>query len=372
MYIACDESGFTGANLLSKDQRLFSYASCTLNDQEAWELIDRLKSKHQIQMPELKSQKLLRKKSGRLFIVEVLSEIEGRYAVSIQDKLLSLCGWAFEYIYEPVLQGKNYEILAKQDFHKFIAMFLWNWVNVGDENAKTFVSQFQDYMRNLQAWRAPLLFDNNDIKIEDEDPFNLVLIFSNGYKHLIIPDNDNIQNTLPDKGKWLLDLSLSSLWSHMAHWSKNGDKLNVLCDSSKPLFSSRNSIPTTPEELDLLREEHYFPEDVKGWELEQPIQFGDSRNHPSIQLADLVAGTAIQIFSKKIEMNTETKPLFDGMEEHGLSEHSILPNLDIIKLDNKHGMACYRMMFYLAQLAISKTWPIPNLDIIFRQAKNEP
>lgn len=365
MFIACDESGFTGANLLSNDQRFFSYASCTLNDHDAWELINQLRNKHQIQMPELKSQKLLKTKAGRSFIVEALSKIEGKYAVNVHDKLLALCGWAFEYIYEPVLQGENFKVLAKHDFHKFIAMFLWNWVNVDDSNAKTFITEFQDYMRNLQAWRAPLLFENTNLNIEDEDPFDLILLFSNGYKHLIVPDNEEISDILPDQGKWLLDLSVTSLWSHMSHWSTHGEKLNILCDSSKPLYSFKDSIPTTPSELVSLREAHYFPEKIVGWELENPVKFGDSRNHPSIQLADLVAGTAIQVFNRNINLTPDTRPLFEAIERHGLTEHSILPNLDIIKLDTKHGMACYRMMFFLANLAINKTWPLPNLEDIF-------
>jgi len=369
MFIACDEAGHTGPNLLSKDQRYFSFASCCISDDEAYKIISDARKKYPTQMPELKSQKLLRSNQGTALIAEVFRKIDGRYAVNVSDKLLALCGWIFEYIYEPVLQGKNYEILARKNFHKYVAMFLWSWAKSGDQRCSTFVDQFQDYMRNLQTWRAPLLFENEQIDLKQNDPFNLILAFSNGYRHRIIPDNKNIQNHTTDGGKWLLDLSVSGLWSHMSHWSKNSGALNILCDESKPIFAFRDKIPTSKNDLKNLRESHYFSEDILGWELSRPIQFGNSRNHPSIQLADLVAGTAEQIFSGKIKPVGNLLSVFQSVERHGLNDHSILPNFEVLDLETIEGMANYRMMFWLANAAQENTWPLDNLEIIYRSAE---
>ena len=49
-----DESGFTGPRLLDQDQRFFSYASVAITEDEAWRIIRDARSKHPVQMPELK------------------------------------------------------------------------------------------------------------------------------------------------------------------------------------------------------------------------------------------------------------------------------------------------------------------------------
>jgi hypothetical protein len=50
--ISCDESGHTGPDLLHKDQRYFAYASVTVCDAEAFEIIRKASAGHPMQMPE--------------------------------------------------------------------------------------------------------------------------------------------------------------------------------------------------------------------------------------------------------------------------------------------------------------------------------
>jgi hypothetical protein len=102
--IVCDEAGHTGPDLLAKDQRIFSFSSVELSDAEAFEIVRKARADHPVQMPELKASRLLATDRGRNLIAALLAAIEGRYIVSVADKLLALCGWLFEYIYEPVYQ----------------------------------------------------------------------------------------------------------------------------------------------------------------------------------------------------------------------------------------------------------------------------
>jgi hypothetical protein len=103
--IACDEAGYTGPDLLHKDQRFFAYASVAISDAKAAELIRKARAAHPVQMPELKARALISSARGRRLVADLLTEIEDRYIVSIYDKLLALCGWFFENIYEPVYQA---------------------------------------------------------------------------------------------------------------------------------------------------------------------------------------------------------------------------------------------------------------------------
>lgn len=102
--VACDEAGHTGPNLLQKDQRMFAFSSVATSDAEAFEIIRKARADHPVQMPELKATRLLGSERGRQLISALLAAIDGRYVVTVNDKLLALCGWFFEYIYEPVYQ----------------------------------------------------------------------------------------------------------------------------------------------------------------------------------------------------------------------------------------------------------------------------
>ena len=102
--ISCDEAGHTGPDLLDKDQRIFAFSSVAVTDAEALEIIRKVRADYPVQMPELKAARLLASGRGRKLIAAVLDALEGRYLVNAHDKLLALCGWFFEYIYEPVYQ----------------------------------------------------------------------------------------------------------------------------------------------------------------------------------------------------------------------------------------------------------------------------
>ena len=53
--IGCDEAGFTGSDLLAKDQRFFAFASVAVPDAEAEQLIAKARADFQVGMPELKA-----------------------------------------------------------------------------------------------------------------------------------------------------------------------------------------------------------------------------------------------------------------------------------------------------------------------------
>lgn len=91
--IACDESGYTGPDLLHRDQRYFAYASVVISDDEASGIIKRARATDPVQMPELKARVLMSSERGCRLVAALLADLEGRYIVSINDKLLALCGW---------------------------------------------------------------------------------------------------------------------------------------------------------------------------------------------------------------------------------------------------------------------------------------
>ena len=215
--IACDEAGHTGPDLLAADQRYFAFASVSVDDVEAWEIIQAARTRHPVQMPELKAARLMNSRRGRDLIVDVVSAIRGRFAVISHDKLVALCGWVFEYMYEPVFKY-NPSIFYEKNLHRFVAMFAYLWFQDLDSRAPAALTQFQKYMRSKDFRDAPALFDQVLPPLGDDaagHPFELVLRFARGYKPEITRDNANIPKETVDGGKWVLDLSASALWSHL-------------------------------------------------------------------------------------------------------------------------------------------------------------
>lgn len=65
-------------------------------------------------MPELKASRLLGSNHGRKLIAALMDACEGRFAICIHDKLLALCSWFFEYIYEPVFKDNPWLVYEKK------------------------------------------------------------------------------------------------------------------------------------------------------------------------------------------------------------------------------------------------------------------
>ncbi len=199
MQIACDEAGHTGPDLLAADQRFFAFASLNISDEEAWALISEARQMYPVQMPELKASKLMGSNQGRRLIAHLLAQIDGRFAVNAHDKLLALCGWVFEYIFEPVYQDDPRIFYAK-DFHRFIAMFCYLWFQDERSEAQEALQQFQAFMRSKDTKDAPALFEFNGGDLTGQPhPFELIQRFATGHRETIAQDIANIKIHTSDR-----------------------------------------------------------------------------------------------------------------------------------------------------------------------------
>src|SRR4051812_36391066 len=93
--IYCDESGYTGPDLLQDQQPHFSYAGVALSLEEARNLIARIRRDHLIANPELKATELIRTETGLHAILDVLKAVEDRFVFVFFHKRLGLCGKVF-------------------------------------------------------------------------------------------------------------------------------------------------------------------------------------------------------------------------------------------------------------------------------------
>ena len=335
MILACDEAGHTGPDLLAKDQRYFAFASVNISDDEAWALIADARKAYPVQMPELKASKLMGSNQGRRIVSLIAQEVEGRFAVNAHDKLLALCGWMFEYIFEPVYQD-NPRIFYQKDFHRFIAMFCYLWFSDQSSEAAKALAQFQAYMRSKDIGEAPILFRfSGGQAIGQPHPFELIRRLATGHSEMIARDNAKIERLTSDKGTWTLDLSASGLWSHLNHWGKLKQPITVLCDDSKPLRAIAGDLAGVGLDAAIERAKALFGHQDLGWEFEKPLEFVDSRAHPSVQVADILASTAVYCYSYGLPKGMEaTGEILDA----GMLRDSIFPDFERVDLEREEVM----------------------------------
>jgi hypothetical protein len=224
-------------------------------------------------------------------------------------------------------------------------------------------------MRTRNEVDAPLLFN----KIHDplrpdglEHPFQLVLRFARGYRDLIIADNARLNTATADQGRWILDLSASALWSHLNYWGRKGQPLVVRCDVSKPLQAIVNNFTGNEEDPAIWRLRHMGRNEPLGWLLSGPIEFVDSRDHPAIQLADIIAGAVVRCLSRGVPIGFEET--VKQLEAHFMQD-CILPDMDIIDLRQRVAAVNSLMLYDLAVRAERKRDPYENLAEMYYVAE---
>lgn len=70
--IYCDESGFTGGNLLDEKDPFFAYATVAVSHEEASIFVREIIKDYKVQASELKFQKLIKYSKGKQAITRIL------------------------------------------------------------------------------------------------------------------------------------------------------------------------------------------------------------------------------------------------------------------------------------------------------------
>lgn len=285
--ISFDESGFTGPDLLNEAQPYFVYASHDLSAEEAADFLDKLKADFSFQGKELKATRLKKRGDWEDLSNRICEISDQRSRVVTFDKRAALAGKFFEYFFEPVL-AKNSLAFYRIDFHRYIMNTITSlmWKSGADYSGLS--AQMQAFMRSFDPAEAPDIFGAGG-----QHPIEMQRIqsFCLGYANQIEAETEHLRPENDETGKWALDLTSSSLFSLLFQWwGHRHPRLRVLCDDSKPLapmaeffdawVDQEQSVPVTNGRT---------TSQLRG-NLVCPLEFGSSEQHPSVQLADLLAG----------------------------------------------------------------------------------
>lgn len=281
-----DESGFTGENLLSDDQKTFSYASINITAIEAEALVARIITKYKIQNGELKAVKLIRRDRGKKAILEILEEIQDKIKISIHDKKFALTAHFFEYVFEPVLAKKS-SIFYQHDFHKYISNALYIALITNDELTNKIMIIFEKLMRKKELnhlHEIISLLEENQIDSEELEFLKKMVVFIDIHKEIIFSE-------IKDLPSWTIDLSMTSLNALFSEWGRTGGEIIAYCDNSKPINEKIDWFEPMIGREEII----YSPFDLcDGYKVAltynlKEINMVDSKEHSGVQLADIVA-----------------------------------------------------------------------------------
>lgn len=363
--VSCDEAGFTGNRLLDSQQTHFAYASVTVSNEEAAAIVKSLRQTHRLQGRELKALNLLKHDRGRNAIQHLFDQINGRCLVTVYDKRFCLATKLFEYIYEPVLQENN-AVFYRNNMHRFVATYLYMQMLASGAGVGTLVSEFENFMRSLDPADAPSVFG-----YDGEEQFDLLLkpiiSFAHGFNVVIARETRNL-GTTGQHAKWVVELSISALASHLRHWGEIFPLLEVVCDDSKPLRDQTDALDVMINRPQISYFSGFGTRRPITWNMSRSIAFASSRESAAIQLADVVAGVAAAAASRSSD--PELERFIPFIQAH-LGQECILPDMTIIDLESDDAAVNLFVMHELARRAEAWEDPLLGMEYFYELARRE-
>ncbi len=334
--IYCDESGFTGSKLLDRAQPYFTYASVSMNAADADELIDRVRKNNKLQKVEFKSSNLLKHERGRRAMTEVIESVAKEARIVAHDKKFALASFIFENGFEPALAANN-ALFYSINFHRFISGILHALFESKDEPAEALFERFEATMRSLDAEELIGLFsapDAPDDLVVAEGVVGDIGTFLTCHRARMAEELDTIRKLA--SARWALDLSMTSLFALLSHWSDRHGSIEVTCDKSKPLRAYQDLLDVFVGRTDRAYSRWSGRSTLMTPNLTRSIQFENSKNVHGLQVADVLAGAAAHIFRVRGQTDADATHwlnIFESCESFG--DECIVPTPDAIDLDQE-------------------------------------
>jgi Protein of unknown function (DUF3800) len=328
--IYCDESGFTGNNLLSDDQPYFVYSSVSIDEQEARQIVQGAIKNHKIELSEMKGSKLIRYYKGQQAVLSILNRCNQHASVLIIEKKYALAAKFYEYMFEPIL-ANNSLLFYNIGFHRFIASGLYFHFLGKDETTIQVLRDFEDALKEKDFPRIANTLKSFRTSRKAPPFMRRIASFT-------LKNKDNIEEEweflkqYKDIGKWILDLTSTSLQSLLTEWGKSGKKLQVMCDASKPLLQQLDFFNTFVGQRDLITYNIEGGNTTITYNLTEEIKMVDSRNHFSIQIADIFASSLSYALKNR---GTEFSEKCIALCRNAISEKSPAPDVQYLDMKAK-------------------------------------
>ena len=285
-----DESGYTGNNLLSANQPVFAYASVAIHPSDAENICKETIERFHIKGNELKGANLVRYPLGREAVTWVITQCRDISLIVVADKIFALSGKFFEYIFEPILQDNN-SLFYAIGFHKFIANLIYIMFKANTEYVEHSLTEFESLMRSQDPSAFKRMLEPLGTGLTINDPFGSILTFAICHEKGILrelkslPREDGI-------ARWMLELTVTSLFWLLSSWSEQYEPIEVICDESKPLFENQDIFDAMVGRKDKIYMKLGAQKEVRlTYNLSGPIKFQNSKESAGIQIADIISSS---------------------------------------------------------------------------------
>ncbi|WP_292273921.1 DUF3800 domain-containing protein, partial [Mesorhizobium sp.] len=232
-----------------------------------------------------------------------------------------------EYLFEPVLAAKNW-LFYRYDLHRFVMNAMHRILFAAGQPVPQLAHELQAFMKSFDPADAPRLFAAAAADKESSEVLDCVLRFARGYGKTIAKETKHLRADASQTGKWTLDLTTTCLFSLILHgWGHRHERLDILCDDSKPLKAMAHVFDgmvgkTLSAEVSNGRGDA----EIKA-HLANPLRFGSSADHPTLQVADVVAGATADVLQHVGEK--PYRDLYFWVGEH-MHQHFMLPADELI------------------------------------------
>ena len=345
----CDEAGYTGNNLLDPEQPFFTYATLAIEPDAARELVAKELRDWRIDGAELKGKRLLGSNRGQQAITSIVRMLADRLKISVLHKRYSLAGKFFEHTFEPVLAKKS-SLFYNAGFHRFISNILYFEAFAGKKSAAGVLERFQEVIRARDADRVPIIFSTRGISSEYSEVLREIEAFVLCHQGIIAKDIAKYSGEHPIDS-WMLDLSVTALFWLLAKWGERYESLVVCCDESKPLHQNREAFEMMIGRTDRAYIAFEDKRQSVLFNLAEPLHFLDSKAHPGIQLADVVA-TAFTFALRYPQKKTSS--IWREMLDPVVSEFSIFPDAELLDLKDEAPFVNRLVLHELVERSLQK------------------
>jgi len=310
-----DEAGYTGPDLVNRDQPIFVLASTIIEEQEARDLLAAC-FPNQETGRELKHSRLSRTKKGRAELIEFFRQVpKDRAAYFGVHKEYALLAYLIDFWLEPLAHDDGVNLYERgANIALTNVAYITLGASLGFEGRRELLRRFQVMTRH----RTPFAYDSfwdtfrdavrRHKLIDDAIGGLLAAEMRLGWRHL---------HSLPED---LLDLGDYGLLETIIHWrqSYQGRNFVVIHDTSKMIQRNKERWlaildPQNPAAVvGQDRRTVEFPLPVRG------LQLAESQDFLGLQIADLLAGGACALLTANAR--GEQREYVDALRDTGLLE----------------------------------------------------
>lgn len=317
--IFADESGNTGEDLLSLDQPIFAVGSVHLTDEAA---VDLLSSTEIGDRPEWKFSRLRKSGPGRRSILQILNGLSpatGKWAAAHKRYMIS-CK-IVDSLLEPVLHAAGVNIYDKAG--QVVLANAWHEAipaTLGEEGADRFFNLFVQMFRS----RTSAAFNEFYTALEEltagaPEP-------TAEHLEVLLESRPHAEGFLLDpKADWDdLDPAQPFLMPLLSAWDEEiGTPYSVIHDQVKGVERWQRMIePYLFSPLPRRPVGH----GERTWSLPlfaTDVSFADSRDHPQLQVADILAGAA-NYWLRGLLTEPDDRPFHEGIEKAAILNMVVL------------------------------------------------